>query len=200
MRTPVLAALLAVAVATPAGALGPKAVCLQVTDETGDAHPGSPNVPTSPVNFDSLDIVSGDIATGPKNIVVAIRVKTLAAKPETTGGSTYNFYWNSGESRRGVSYRTWLDAPPDAIYMPDSSTSNATAITAYADSGTNTIYFTVPRKLDPSLKKKGAKLSAFTVQTSFAVNRKGGLATSSADRADSTRTYVDGAPTCLKGV
>ena len=200
MRTTVLAALVAVAVATPAGALGSKAACLQVTDETGDAHLGSPNVPTSPVNFESLDVVSADIATGAKNIVVAIRVKTLAAKPETTGGSTYNFYWSSGGSPRGVSYRTWLDGPPDATYMPDGATTSAVAISAYADPGTNTLYFTVPRKLDPALKKKGTKLSGFTVQTFFAVNRKGGITTSSADRAESARTYVDGAPTCLKGV
>lgn len=200
MRTTVLAALVAVAVATPAGALGTKAACLQVTDEAGDARIGSPNVPASPANFESLDILSGDIATGPKNIVVAIRVKTLAAKPETTGGSTYNFYWSSGGAPRGVSYRTWLDGPPDAIYMPDGAPSSATAITAYADPSTSTIFFTVPRKLDPSLKKKGTKLSSFTVQTFVAVNRKGGITTSSADRADSTRTYVDGSPTCLKGV
>lgn len=200
MRLAALVVLAASFVAVPAVSAAPKVACLQVTDETGDAHLGAPNVPSSPVNFDSLDIVSADIASGAKNVVVAIRLKSLGAEPSTTGGSVYTFQWSSGGATHALSYRTFVDGPPTASYYPDGSSANAVAVTGAADPGTATIVMSMPRKLDPALKVKGTKLSAFLVQAYFAVNRAGGQTASTVDVAEAGRSYVDGTPTCLKGV
>jgi hypothetical protein len=200
MRLAALVAIAASVIAVPAVSAAPKVACLQVTDDTGDAHLGAPAVPSSPVNFDSLDVVSADIASGSKNVVVAIRLKSLAPEPATTGGSVYTFLWDSAGARHALSYRTFVDAPPSAVYLPDASTATtAVAVTAEADPGTATLVMTMPRKLDPGMKTKGTKLSGFLVQTYAAVNRAGGQAASSADVAETARSYVDGTPTCLKG-
>src|SRR4051812_34693644 len=77
------------AFAAPKKAKTPAPVCLQLVDDSGDGRPGllngTPGVPSD----DALDIVSGDIATGPHALVVALRLKSVQRDTLLTGGATY---------------------------------------------------------------------------------------------------------------
>ncbi|HEU0130634.1 MAG TPA: hypothetical protein VFQ85_06545 [Mycobacteriales bacterium] len=199
-----LAAVTAVVLAgAPAYAATAKPVCNQIVDGAGDAvaAPGAPNTA-------SLDILSGDIATGAKNLVVVLRFAGMAADPLTTPGASYGVSWTVGGKPQSVSLTRYQDGSTKAEYQPD-GTFGATAtpipIGALVDTTAATITWQVPRRLVPQLKKKGAKFSQLTASARPAVNITGPTGTASGtflngDTADSPRSYSDGARTCVKGV
>jgi hypothetical protein len=200
---PLLAASLAALASGHAlAATKPKPACLQVQDDTGDARVGGSLVPGTP-SSDALDIVSGDIATGKKNLVAAIRLKSLADETLTAGGALYTFTWSSGGVQRSLSYREYADgSPDDAVFDPDTASGVQTdliTVPATRDVASATITFTLPRKLEPGLKKAGAVIGDLQIRANFAFNRQGGYSSSGADLAETARKYTDLAPTCLKG-
>lgn len=175
----------------------PAPVCLQVTDPQADAKVGAVDAP-------SLDIVSGDIATGRNNLVVAMRMKTLSMDAFLPGGITYSWSWMVGGVRQQVLYYAYSSGAPVAVFEPVAN-GEQISVKDVADTSTSTITWTVPRKIVPTLKKAGAKLSRLSLQTRAATNWKTGFSSrgfvgNAGDQATSTKVYTDLAPTCLKGV
>ena len=198
-RFAVAAAVLGVAgvLAVPAVAAS-KTVCLQVVDDTGDGNVGASS-------HDALDIVSADVATGKKNLVAAVRLKSLAADPVLAGGETYTFAFSIGGVAHLLSYKVYSTGETKAtISIGEGIDAVTTLVSAVADPGTATILWTVPRKSVPALKKPGGKLTGLVAHTGFGLNAQLQTGTSEfssgSDDASTGRSYVDNTPTCLKGV
>jgi hypothetical protein len=198
-RFAVAAAVLGVAgvLAVPAVAVS-KTVCLQVVDDTGDGTVGASS-------HDALDIVSADVATGKKNLVAAVRLKSLAADPVLAGGTTYTFVFTIGGVAHQLSYKVYSTGETKATITIGSGIDGVTGpASAVVDQGTATILWTVPRKSIPSLKKPGAKLTGLDAKSAFGFNAQLPTGTSEfssgSDDASTGRAYVDNTPTCLKGV
>jgi hypothetical protein len=182
----------------------PKAApsCLLVTDDPGDASPGAG--PSS----DAVDIISGDLGSGAKNLVVVLRLKSFATDTVTTTGATYVFAWTAGSTPQSVQLLQYSDGTRAASFKPDNSFgSNVPAIpVAFAiDAANATITWSIPRRVVPELKKKGVKFSALDVSARPATNTNLPTGSSSitalnGDAASSPRTYVDSTATCVKGV
>jgi hypothetical protein len=206
MNARTLAALaLAVAVVTGDGvaAVAKAPVCRQVLDGTGDAYldPAGLNVAKAP-SSDALDIVSADVATGRKNLVAAIRLKTLQRDPFSSASVTYLVEWNAGGAHKTLAYREYLDGTePDARFQwsADVNPITAPAVKFGVTTATATVMFVVPRKMDPALKKPGVTLTGLKVTSAMANNRANGFGHTPFDTAVTNRKYVDGTATCLKG-
>jgi hypothetical protein len=197
-----LAAVAAVLLAGAPAHAAAKPLCNQIVDDAGDAAPapGAPNTP-------SLDILSGDLATGAKNLVVVLRFAGMSADPLTTPGSSYTVSWSIGGTSQNVTLTRYQDGSQVAAYQPDTSFGAPAAVPVgvLVDASAATITWQVPRRLVPQLKKKGGKFAQITAAARPAVNLKTPASTGSAtflngDTADSPRTYADGTRTCLKGV
>lgn len=178
-------------------------VCRQVSDVTGDAYlkPGGIN-PAERPSSDALDIVSADVATGRKNLVAAIRLKTLQRDQFSSASVTYLIEWDAGGAHKTLAYREYLDGTkPDARFQSSADVNPVQAPTVKfgLTPATATITFVVPRKMDPALKKPGATLTGFKVTAAMANNRTNGFGHTPFDTAESARKYVDGTATCLKG-
>jgi hypothetical protein len=195
-----LALLAAVTAGAPAAdaAVRKPLPCRQILDDTGDA-----TVVATP-SRDSLDIVSADIATGTKNLVAALRIKSLAADPTLVLGATYSWSWNAGGVQQGLYYRTYATGEKLATFDTNGSAAGGeVSVKFVADPSTSTITWTVPRKLVTALKKRGAKLTGLTVATGQGENVmlptgtfQGSFVT---DSAETAKPYVDLTATCLKG-
>jgi hypothetical protein len=203
----------AVAVALVAGDAGfalaakakpkpPPPVCQQIKDDTGDSFFLSPTNPAAQPTSDAYDIVSADIATGKRNLVAAIRLKTLERDEYSSLGVTYIIEWDAGGTTHQLAYREYMDGTaPNAKFLSD-KTGNAIyapTVPVAVNPSTSTITFTVPRKMDPALKKAGATLTNFKVSAGIGNNRSNSHGQSPFDYAESTKKYKDGTATCLKG-
>lgn len=189
------AALAAAVLASPANAAG---VCLQLVDDAGDGTNGA--LP----NQNALDILSGDIATGRKNLVAALRMKSVKADPALVGGMTYKLAFASSGTPYVLTYRQFGTGEREATLTVGSGTDvTTTSVDFLVDEGTATITWIVARKNIPALKKPGAKFSQLAANSYAATNLIVASAqsrnASSADDASSGKTYVDGTTTCLKG-
>lgn len=178
----------------------PAPVCMQVVDPSGDGKAYGVS------DSASLDIVSGDIATGPRNMVVAMRLSSLERDTFQATGVSYLFSWTVNGVRQNVAYH--LYATGEAIGRYDSAVGSGQLtdevdVPVVADPVTKTITWTVPRKLVPELKKAGAKFTLFTLEAKSAFNQRvsgeGRSQLSTGDKAEGVKTYLDLAPTCLKG-
>lgn len=188
-------AVLAVAALAAAGAAVPadaaRALCLQIQDVTGDGMV----LGAVPRNEDALDIVSGDIATGRRNLVAVMRLKSLSAATPV-GGRQYAFQFTVG----GVAYKLTHIVNVDGTTR---SAMNGTAVDAFADPSSGSITWTLPRKSVAGLKTSGAKITGLAADAyyGFAMAVPGGTydAATPIDSASTGRSYTDGTPTCLKG-
>lgn len=202
-----VAVLLAVSGLNAASAAARKPTCLLVVDAAGDGT-------TADVvsNRDSLDVLSADVATGKRNLVAVVRLASAQADPTLTPGVTYRFTWRAGLVDQGVTTVVYTDGTRVAVFDPDlgnNSAADARDVAFDMNQATNSLVWTVSRKLNPALGKKGVKLSAFSVRADPAVNlstRGYGVNWTSTldskwgDSATSTKTYLDLAPSCVKGV
>ena len=194
-------ALAAAGLAVPANAAAAaKAVCLQIVDASGDGMTlGAPH------SLDSLDILSGDIATGKKNLVGALRLKSVTPDPTLRGGLTYTLSFSTGGVAHQFVYRVYGTGEREAELGIGGTGLGATvhAVDVVVDQSTGTVTWVAPRKLVPALKKPGAKFSGLGAATHVSNNLKtpGGTTKSSfgADSAQSGKSYTDMTPTCLKG-
>lgn len=205
MRSIVLAAAVALAASglTAAADAAPKRpvpVCLQVVDASGDAK--AYGVADAP----QLDILSGDIATGRKNLVVAMRLASLERDELQATGVSYIFTWTVSGVRQSVAYHVYATGEQAGRYDSDlagGTLSDEMDVPVVADPATKTITWTVPRKLVDQLKKPAAKFSAFQLTAKSAVNHRvsgeGRSQLGTGDAAESAKSYTDLAPTCLKG-
>src|SRR4051812_9351377 len=193
------------AVAAPRKAKAPAPVCLQLVDDSGDGRPGllatAPAVPSD----DALDIVSGDIASGPHAVVVALRLKSVQRDTLLTGGATYQFSWTIGALTQAVYLREMESGDSLATFDPDNSSgqiNDEIQVPVAVDASTSTITWRVQRSMVAPIaraKLGAAKVSGLKAATSISVNRPGSYSSTGADQASSARTYTDGARTCLKG-
>jgi hypothetical protein len=194
--------------ATPAFA-GPKpkpqpTSCLLVTDDTGDAAQAAG--PSS----DALDIVSGDVGSGAKNLVVVLRLKSFAIDTMTTTGASYDFAFNVGAAQQKVQLTRYSDGTGAATYDADTSTATGTSVNAVPvayilDTSAATITWLVSRKTVPQLATKGVKFTGLAATARPSVNNNlpgasGSLTVMNGDSASSPKGYVDSTPTCVKGV
>jgi uncharacterized protein GlcG (DUF336 family) len=204
MRTTRLAVSLAVLLSATglnaAQAAARKPLCLQVVDPSGDG------TALAGQKSDAVDIVSGDIATGKRNLVAAMRLSSVEADQFQATGASYIWSWTVGGVAQSVAYHVYADGSATGRFDADTSGGSLTDeqnVTAVADRATNTITWTVPRKLVAALKGKGAKFSAFTLTVKLGVNHRvsgeGRSQIIESDRAQAGKTYVDGTSTCLKG-
>lgn len=190
-----------------AGASGtlaaPKAVCLQVTDAAGDGTSAGA-VP----HRDALDILSADIATGKRNLVAVLRLASVAPDPTLTTGASYRFTWRAGGVDQAMTLTQFSDGSRVADFDPNTAfgaSNDNRAPQLVVDQATNTITWTVPRKANPALAKKGIKFSALSAAAdpSFNIAAPGFTGTMSflqGDAASSGKTYTDLTPSCVKGV
>lgn len=178
----------------------PKPVCNQIVDDTGDGNPSVIGLAPAGPSHDALDIVSGDIATGAKNMVIAIRLKSLDKDATLVGGATYRFVWTIGTVNQDVALYVNDDGSQHADFRPDTADSfNRVPVAVATVPSAATILFTIPRRANKALKPK-ASISGLATSTAIAFNHGNNNSSTGADTASSPRKYTDGSPTCLKGV
>lgn len=193
---PLVAATLLVAGLPAASGAAP--VCRQLVDVSGDGVAWGA-VPSRP-----LDILSGDVATGAKTLVVALRLATLTRDETTTTGAVYHFFWTAGDLRQGVSYHVYADGQTEGTFQPQTTGTVTFPVPVVADPSTGTITWTVPRSLVTPLAKRGTRLSGLLARANASAAVRAGngqyarTALLGGDTAESGATYVDRTRTCVK--
>jgi hypothetical protein len=207
MRLHSLAAAVAaatLAVAPAAGAVARKPpICKQLTDADNDSKAFFV-VGDSP----SLEIVSADLATGRRNLVAVLRMKSVERDRMTTAGLTYSWRFTVGGKAQELVYYLYNNGQGEAFYDLDRTngqSQDAIPVTGVIDPKTSSVVWTVPRKAVPALGKAGAKFTELSAMVKVGNNiwTSSGLmhgSSGSGDLVDTTRTYTDLTPTCLKGV
>lgn len=195
LATLAAAALSAAALAVPASAAS-RVTCLQIVDPSGDGTV----LGVAPQGQDALDILSGDVATGKRNLVAAVRVKSLNAQTPV-GGRQYAFGFTAGSAYL-LTYTVDIDGATRAAVSQD-NTATTISVDAAIDTASGTITWTVPRKSFAALKKPGAKITGLNAKASYAIamslpGSRTDFATPS-DTASTGKSYSDMTPTCLKG-
>jgi hypothetical protein len=200
---PALAIAAAVLAAPAAQAKAP--ICKQVSDGTGDAYVAAN--PAKQPSYDALDIVSADVATGAKNLVGVLRLKTLKPDQTLLTGGTYRLSWKVNGTTQTLTYNTYFaSSEHDFFFDPGVPGSNQHTVDGLVDDANGTITWVVPRKDVLSLKKPKLALSSITATTSYAVNDKPPALlgqqrfSTAADSATAAKPYLDKTPTCVKGV
>ena len=174
-------------------------MCNLITDGAGDASV-QPPLPSD----DSLDIVSGDVASNAKNVTAVLRLKSLAAtSPYSVTGRNYymqfalpgaaNPIYLSAESDvTGTTYH-WGDL--ETVNGLGSYTSKGTA-TGVTDVAKNEVRMTVTVSDLAALgkAKPGNKLSSLHASTTAVL----GVLVADVDTADGSKSYVAGAASCVK--
>lgn len=199
------AVLAAAALSVPAHAApAPAAACKLLIDGAGDAAltPATPNI-------SSLDILSADIASGPKNMVGVLRLASLASDPQTSGGSTYSLSWSANGTPQKLMLTVYVDGTTASTFTKDGAPGNGSTESAIValDKSTSTITWTVPRKSNPALKAatkaKPVKFTGLAASAQLATNirSQGGTFSGSfsGDSAKDGKSYTDGSRTCVKG-
>lgn len=183
-----------------AASAAPAKLCRQILDQAGDGT----LVPGYVPHRDSLDILSGDVATGRKNLVAALRLASTAPDPELVGGVTYTLRFFVADVQHELVYRIFGTGEVEAVLVIDGRTLSEFRVSGVTDHSTKTITWTVPRTQVPSLARRGVKLVKLRGGAAIGNNVKtpGGGARGSieADRAETGLPYHDGTPTCLRGV
>lgn len=195
---PLLAALLAGSVAAagiaaaapkPKPKPAPKPVCNLIVDDKGDGtFVATPNSTT-------LDVVSADIATGPKQVTAVIRVDKLADDQFTSHGKQFKMNFVVG----GVSYYLRYQGSGvlgDSFDYGDQSGANAGTVrkgeaTGKLDPATNTITISMSKSEFAGLK--GGVITEMTARSYF---YSGGFY-HVADTAEGGKPYKDLTPSCV---
>lgn len=208
VRTGAALAVVLVAAGAPAAAAKAKPVCQLVTDATGDATlaDGTPNRA-------ALDIVSADVATGARNLVGVVRLASVATDPTLATGVTYRLSWTAGGVPQEFRLAVFSDGTRVVLFDPNAvggQTGDEIDAKAVVDSATSSITWTLPRKANKVLAKKGTKFSGLSVSANAPFNLKtpsaspvtftGQMSFLPGDTASSGKTYTDLAPSCVKGV
>jgi hypothetical protein len=202
-----VASLTAVGVAGAATKPKPKPVCHLIADTSGDAPIFGPTP-----SDDSLDIVSGDIATNAKSLTGVVRVKNLAATTSTSPytGQTYyvQFSVPGFDNPMYVGYQ--VDKTAALFQYGDLETTQGQGVytpkgnaTGVVDAAKNEIRISVALGDLASLAsvKPGKKITgiqALTFQNVGVPNAAGGGgALVGGDTAEATKPYVAGYPSCV---
>jgi len=197
----VVASLAATGVAstTALAATKPKPVCHLVVDPAGDATP-QPPIPSD----DSLDVVSGDLASNAKKVTAVIRLKDLGAtSPTQVSGRNYFFlfslrnadypvYFSYREDVTGGAFE-WGDLEPGAGGVGTYTKMGSAA--GVVDVAHSQIRITVPVADVRSLGKiaPGSKVTGMQISTTAVV----GVLVFDVDTAQTAKSYVAGTASCV---
>lgn len=164
----------------------PKPVCNQLTDVSGDGQSDLvPVVKTKP-----LDIVGGDIATGPTTMVAVLRLAStdMSAAADPFANTGYG-WWISAQSSLGQLYGFRASRSGAGIIRGTASVDGVGVVTTFAVVG-NTFVWTIKRSVAPNLSRPKNVFSQLSAQSEYL--------SSSADTAGiSTAKYTDKAPHCV---
>lgn len=210
MRARLAVPLAALCVVTGANAAvaAAKPACMLVVDAAGDGTSAGA-VP----HRDAVDVLSADLATGTRNLVAVVRLASVDPDPTLTTGITYTFSWVAAGVTQQMTLVQYSDGSRVADFDPNTvfgANGDNRAPLVRVDSASKSITWTISRKMNPVLAKKGTKFGTFTVNADPALN----LATPSAspvsfsgtasflqgDEAVSGKSYVDLTRSCVKGV
>lgn len=161
----------------------PKPLCFLLTDVEGDGR--STIMPG--VEGPELDILGGDVATGPKTLVAMLRVKS------TTGGTPWSKLGNSVSMTMNIRGTVYSFQRRRAFGMDEKYTYSFSGGSQFLKSTAvtpTTITWTVDRAGIPELKKLN------TVITGLAASSQ--PFTSNADGAGSNKSYPDKHPSCVR--
>jgi hypothetical protein len=189
---PVVIALFAASVAAGGVAVAaPKAapVCNIVTDDKGDG-----TLIATP-NSKALDVVSADIATGPKTVTAVIRVDGMGADPTTTLGVEYKINFTVGGVSQFLRYQNSTGLGETYDYGDQSganggSTSKGTADGAI-DASKGTITISAPKSEFAGMK--GGTATEIVARSYVSL----GALFEAADTATGTKPYKDLTPSCV---
>jgi hypothetical protein len=201
-RRPALALAVLVATALPvsAHAAAKRPACLQIVDAPGDG-----TVAQGAASSDAIDILSADIASGPRNLLAVLRLKSVVPDGPTMTGATYVWSWTAGKTAQSLSLVQYAGGERAATFDADGGgAGSGVAVDAVVDQAAGTITWTLARKSDSALAK-GVRFTNLAVSASASFNLKAETVSSSAtflggDDASTAKSYVDGQPTCLRGV
>lgn len=177
----------------------PAPACLQVTDAQGDARI------FEAFETPSLDIVSADIATGPRALVAVVRTRASEPEPVLVGGRTFLWEWTVGGVRQRLQLLEFDTKERRGSYDPNvgnNDTTDVIPVAVFSDAGSSSVTWVVPRKNVPALQKRGAKFTAMTVTAGDGrnISATGTTGRGFADDATSGKSYTDMTPTCVKNV
>ncbi len=181
----VAGALLAGLLSAPAADAAPvKKACQLIVDRSGD----------SSYDIAAHDIVSGDVATGPRKLVAGLRVRSLADDPkETVRGTVYRFNFDIDKKRYTFELRRTVGRTDEARLIQDGAQVGSPE--ARLDVPTNTVIFTVDRTVFPGLRKRAARV------TDLSADSYGGnvvvISSDTGFPAKAGTAYVDRTPSCL---
>lgn len=163
--------------------------CKQVTDEEGDGRSLGLSSPT-------LDVLSADISTGPREVTAVLRLKSGAVESDNVlaGGALWNFNVTAG----GIKYTFFATYPGVVTLGPRelkgglTAGSNPSVPEATFRRVGNDFYWTVSRAAIPALKK--AKQYIFVTSATSGANSTGG----DSGFAKPNTKYLDKSPSCLR--
>lgn len=186
---------------------GASKACNLLVDDKGDAN-GFVNQGVMPNSIDSLDIISGDIATNAKALTAVMRVTKLSKTDSSSPlGLAYYFNFTVGDV---TLFATALTTPSGdrfgAGYIGATRTSLAGEVTGAFDEGKNEVRIHVPLSVfaPQVVIKPGSKFldlnalgQRFVGAYAPAAQHRSAGATPTADVAESTKTYTASARSCV---
>jgi len=173
--------------ATPAKKHKPKPACKLVTDGGGDAK-GTGTAVSTPSSDANLDIISADVATSATTLTGVVRVSKLASSDSMAPtGWQYQVVFTVG----GVADKV------DVVVGPGGTSWDGGKGTGKIDAAKKEVRISVPLSALNVPVKPGTVLSDIGART-FRVGNSNQIALGLVDTADSTKTYVAGAPSCVK--
>jgi hypothetical protein len=166
-----------------------KPVCNIVSDAKGDGQ-----LVATP-NAKPLDIVSADIATGPKTVTAILRLDGMDSDPMTTLGVEYKINFTVGGMSQFLRYQNTAGIGESYDYGDQSganagSTSKGTADGAI-DAAKGTITISAPKSEFPGMK--GGTATEIVARSYVSL----GALFESADVAEGALSYKDLTPSCL---
>ncbi|HEU0131817.1 MAG TPA: hypothetical protein VFQ85_12585 [Mycobacteriales bacterium] len=164
--------------------------CNVLVDPVGDASPAaSAAVPSSP----DLDIISADVASSSTAVAGVLRVRSLQTSPLTTLGAQWSLRWEIN----GTPYVLIARRDVNGAYTASTGGGFVPQQLAFAVNATNSSFtWHTLRSSLPDLPATTGTAVFDHISASTAVSA--GVATTNADAATTSGTYLDGTPSCVK--
>jgi hypothetical protein len=163
----------------------PKPVCNLITDPSGDGHA---SVAGAVLNSPALDILSGDIASGPKTVVGVLRVTTTNTANDNVAALGMKWALNFAVAGKDYAFTVSKSSGTATPVAKLTGAPDGTAVTLKVDAGSYT--WSVPRAAFTGLKPKS---SVFTVKSASSF-----VYTFNADAASAMKPYLDQTLSCVK--
>jgi hypothetical protein len=163
----------------------PKA-CLLLEDTRGD---GDWNL-APPVKSDNVDIVSADIATGPTEVVAVLRMAAMNFSNDQW--ASLGYAWTFGATAGGARYEFRLRRTAGGEYIGGGSIGGVGIAGLTPTVVGNDIVWKFKRKGIAQLARPNLVFSSFSAITN--------ILSSTADDAQSSKSYKDRQPSCVRAL